>query len=334
VFGKKVLMLKEDILKILKSDGGYISGEDICSRCHVSRTAVWKAVKRLKEEGYQIDAVRNRGYRLLPGTDVLNNAEIGAVLSGIPFLKEFRFFPTIDSTNKAAKLLAEEGSSGPALVVADEQTAGRGRRGRTWISPPGTGIWMSILLRPDLPAEKSSMITLVSALAVTEGIREVTGVACGIKWPNDIVADGRKICGILTEMSTDMDGISYIVTGIGINANTEEFPPEIAAVASSLKIETGKTVQRVKIIGAVMRKFAVYYEKFVRDGSFQGLKDLYEEYLVNQGREVAVLDPKGEYRGVAEGISDDGELLVRTEDGSVHTVLSGEVSVRGIYSYT
>ena len=326
-------MLKDDILAALREAQGYCSGQDLCGRFGVTRTAVWKAVAKLKEEGYRIEARQNRGYLLKTDNDVMNGAELNEALKDSGFLSGVSFFRQIDSTNLEVKRIAETGEPGPFLVVADEQTAGRGRRGRTWDSPAGTGIFMSMLLRPEIRPENASMLTLVAALAVAGGIRETTGLDVGIKWPNDAVIGGKKVCGILTEMHSDMDEIGYVVPGIGINVNMESFPEEIAATATSLKLASGKTVRRVSLVASFVKHFAEYYGIFLKTQDLSELKDLYEKLLVNRGREVLVLDPRGEYRGTAEGITLTGELLVKKEDGSVAEVRSGEVSVRGIYGY-
>jgi len=327
-------LLKDEILGILKKNRGYISGQELSEKLNISRTAVWKTVGKLKADGYRIEAVRNRGYRFLSGTDVLNGTELKEVLKGNPFVRKSEFYPSIDSTNRRAKELGESGETGPLLVVADEQTAGRGRRGRSWVSPPGTGIWMTLLYKPDIPAERASMLTLVTALSVAAGIRDMTELETKIKWPNDIVVNGKKVCGILTEMSTDMDGIRYVVTGTGINANTQSFPPEIRDTATSLFLESGKEVDRTRIIGAIMAEFAAYYGIFAGSGDMRFLKGYYESILVNKGKQVMVLDPAGSYKGRADGITDTGELKVTKEDGTQTEVRSGEVSVRGIYGYT
>ena len=186
-------MLKDDILNELKNRGDYCSGQELCGRFGVTRTAVWKAVAKLKEEGYNIEARQNRGYRLLAGDDVMNEAELKRALEGNGFLKDCLFFPEIDSTNLEIKRRAETGAEAPLLVTADAQTAGRGRRGRTWSSPPGNDIYMSLLLRPPIRPERASMLTIVAALAVAGGIRKETGLEAGIKWPNDAVVNGKKI---------------------------------------------------------------------------------------------------------------------------------------------
>ena len=243
------------------------------------------------------------------------------------------YFDETDSTNNQARRLAETGAPHGTLVVADCQTAGKGRRGRSWVSPHGTGIWMSVLLRPTFSPVYASMLTLLAGMAVVKGVRCATGLVPMIKWPNDAVLNEKKICGILTEMSTEDDVIRYVVTGIGINVNTEEFPPELAKTATSLKLELGENVKRSRIIAAVMEALEEYYEVFVKTCDMSGLKEAYDGMLANKGRQVCVLDPRGEYRGTALGIDEKGSLLVEREDGSVTAVISGEVSVRGIYGY-
>ena len=329
------MMLKDRILLRLSEAGGdgFCSGQELCGEFSVTRTAVWKAIEKLKAEGYVIEARRNKGYRLEPSADVISAAELKAALLPGTFLSGCAYYPEIDSTNLEVKRRAEAGEQGPFLAVADKQTAGRGRRGRSWDSPPGTGVWMTLLLRPRIRPEHASMLTLIAALAVAAGIRKTTGLSAGIKWPNDVITGGKKICGILTEMQTDMLEISYVAVGIGINVNTEAFPPEIEKVATSLKICCKETVKRVPLIAAVMEAFGHYYNIFLQTEDLSGVLKEYNDLLVNRGREVLVLDPKGDIRGTAEGINAEGELLVRLKDGTGLEVRSGEVSVRGVYGY-
>ena len=324
--------VKTEILKAIKEEAGFVSGQELCDRFGVSRTAVWKAIGQLKEEGCQIEAVRNKGYRLLSSDDVITEAELMSSMEG-GFIKKIVYYEETDSTNIRARKLAEEGAPDGTLVVTDFQNAGRGRRGRMWVSPSGTGIFMSLILRPDILPSSASMLTLVAALAVYDGIKETTGLETVIKWPNDIVAEGKKLCGILTEMSAELEGIHYVVTGIGINANMTEFPEEVGEAATSLRILTGGSVRRSRLIAAVMKAYEGYYEKFKSCGSLAGLMDVYNEHMANLGREVKVLDPAGAYTGKALGIDEKGELIVEKADGKVVRVVSGEVSVRGIYGY-
>ena len=243
------------------------------------------------------------------------------------------FFEEIDSTNTAARQLGEAGAPEGTLVIADRQTGGRGRRGRQWFSPSGAGIWMTLLLRPKLTPDKVSAITLVAALSVCRAIREETGLKTSIKWPNDLVVNGKKVCGILTEMSMNPDRIHYLVLGIGINVNQTGFSEDLPH-AYSLSMAAGHEFSRERIIARIWECFEEDYETYLRTGDMSGLKTEYEENLTNLGSKVCVLAPAGEWTGIAEGISDGGDLLVRDESGVLHTVNSGEVSVRGVYGYT
>lgn len=238
-----------------------------------------------------------------------------------------------DSTNLQAKLEAENGAPHGALVAADMQTAGRGRRGRSWSSPPGANAYFTLILRPELAPDKASMLTPVMALAVAEGIRQSCGVETMIKWPNDIVIGGKKICGILAEMSVERDLIRYVVIGVGINVGLQEFPPEVADVATCLQRECGHGVHRAELVAAVMGAFEKYYKVFTEREDLSGLIERYNELLVNTGSEVRVLDPAGEFQGISRGVNTRGELRVEREDGSEILVYAGEVSVRGIYGY-
>ena len=324
---------KAEVLRLLRESTDYISGQELCEKFSVSRTAVWKIMKQLKEEGYEIEAVQNRGYRLLTAPDILSKSEIESRLDGGWIGTRVYFAEEVDSTNTWGKRLAEEGAPHGTLIVADEQTQGRGRRGRSWKSPKGTNISMTLILRPDLEPSRASMLTIVMGLSVAQGLKELLELPIEIKWPNDAVLNGHKLCGILTEMSAQIDYINYVVVGTGINVNLPEIPEDLKEIATSLLIETGHTVNRAEVIGAVMRAFARNYESFIETGDLSGLRDAYNEILANRDRQVRVLDPKDPYEGVALGINPRGELLVRKEDGSVSEVYAGEVSVRGLYSY-
>ena len=241
-------------------------------------------------------------------------------------------FETIDSTNKKAKELATEGAMHGTLITADAQHAGIGRRGRTWSSEKDTGIYMSMLLRPEINTDKAAMLTLVAALAVEKAIAETLQCQPKIKWPNDIVLNKKKICGILTEMALKGREIDYVVIGIGINANNKEFLEEIASTASSLSRELGMEIDREMLITEVWNRFMIYYNLFLETQDLALLKDDYEKALINKNEKVKVLDPLGEYIGQAKGITNTGELIVDTEKERKF-VSGGEVSVRGIYGY-
>ncbi|MGL5435779.1 MAG: biotin--[acetyl-CoA-carboxylase] ligase [Lachnospiraceae bacterium] len=325
--------MKTQILTCLKQADGYLSGQDLCEQLGVSRTAVWKVMRQLQEEGYTIEAVRNRGYRLADSGDMYNEAELKSAVHTKKAGQSLFFFDEVDSTNNKAKQLAEQGVPDGTLVVAETQCAGKGRRGKQWVSSKGTGIWMSMVLRPEITPDRASMLTLVAALAVTDGIDAVTGLQSQIKWPNDIVIQGKKVCGILTEMSTEMEDINYVVVGIGINVNMREFPEDISAVATSLVIEGSPPVKRADLINAVMQAWERHYEMYLQTSDMTLLVQLYNNRLVNRERQVNVLAPDGAYSGVSHGIDAMGQLLVEKEDKTVVPVMSGEVSVRGIYGY-
>ena len=325
--------MKEEILRLLRSADGYISGQELCNRFGVSRTAVWKAINQLKEAGYEIEAQQNKGYRLMAAPDLMTEAEIKSLMHTEWVAKEVLYFDTIDSTNTKAQELAEKGYPSGTLVVADKQESGKGRRGRSWVSPSGTGIFMTLMIKPDINPNNASMLTLVAALAVAKAITSVTGEEALIKWPNDIVVNGKKVCGILTEMNAQFDYINHIVVGIGINGHNESFPEEISQMASSLMIEAGgKRFHRAQIIAETMSYFEQYYDTFLKTQDLSALVREYDELLVNRNKSVRVLDPKEPFDGKAMGITPKGELIVDTWE-SRKLVSSGEVSVRGIYGY-
>lgn len=335
--------MKSKILALLRTRQTYVSGQELCEQFGVSRTAVWKAVGQLKKEGYQIEAVQNKGYLLVENDtlDVFDQRDIESRLSGKIMGRSLFFFDETDSTNAQAKQAAEKNMPHGALFVADHQTSGRGRRGRVWDSPAGKNIYFTLLLRPQIMPNQASMLTLVMAMAVTSGIRKNLSdgtydvAKVGIKWPNDIVIDGKKVCGILTEMSltTEMDSIQYVVIGVGINVGLQSFDEEIATKATSLEEAWGRKFLRSKLLADIVEAFESYYDRFMQEKSLMGFVKEYNDSLLNMDRQVRVLDPKGEFDGVAKGITDTGELIVQCPDGTLHNVYAGEVSVRGIYGY-
>lgn len=325
--------MRDKILGMLKSGGGFVSGQEICKELNISRTAVWKAINKLKADGYNIEAVNNKGYHLVESPDVMYEQELRSVLNTDWFGRKILYFDSIDSTNNEIKRQAEKEKCHGLLVVAEEQLAGRGRRGKTWISPPGTGIWMSFMLTPDIAPQSAPMLTLVAAMAVADAIGEYTGLDAKIKWPNDIVVNGYKVCGMLTEMSAEMEFVNYVVIGIGINANTETFPDDISQIATSLANECGHKVNRAGLIAAFGCSFEKYYDKFIKAGNLSALKEEYDALLVNVGKQVRILSKEDEKVYTAIGINEEGELIVCDEDKNKTTVRSGEVSVRGLYGY-
>lgn len=324
---------KTRILKILRNTDGYLSGQELCEQLGISRTAVWKYMKQLKEEGYEIQSVQNKGYCLMEVPDVLGESEIKSRMETQWVGQRVYFYEKIDSTNTQAKRLAEEDAPSGTLVVSDCQVKGKGRRGRVWTSPKGEAIYMTILLRPQIRPDRASMVTLVMGLSVVQAIRNVLGLETSIKWPNDVVLNRKKLVGILTEMSAQMDYIEYLVIGTGINANMTAFSEELKDKATSLRMEMGRPVNRAALIAESMKCFEKNYEIFEKTQDLSGLMEDYQAVLANLNQPVRVLEPGHEYSGIARGINERGELLVEREDGTVTAVYSGEVSVRGLYSY-
>lgn len=324
--------MKTKVLTALKEADDYISGQELCERFGVSRTAIWKAVNQLKEAGYEIEAIQNKGYKILSVPDRLSESELQSIRKTFWAGKEIFYYDVIDSTNTRAKQLAEEGHGTGTLVVADRQDAGRGRRGRSWEGPAGNGIYMTLVLKPEINPNNASMLTLVAALAVSGAITTCTGVKAGIKWPNDIVMDGKKVCGILTEMSAQFDYVNHIVVGIGINVHNESFPKEIEDVATSIYLQSGEHINRARLIEEILEQFERYYAIYLKTEDLSGLVNEYNSRLVNMQQKVRVLDPNEPYEGKAMGITGRGELIVDTWE-SRKLVSSGEVSVRGIYGY-
>lgn len=325
--------MKEKILSALGSAEGYVSGQELCEKLQVSRTAVWKVINQLKEDGYEIESIHGKGYRILSRPDRITPGEVGSRLETEWAGRQICFFETVGSTNNEAGRLAEEGAPEGTLVLAEQQVKGKGRRGRAWVTPAGSAIAMSLVVRPQIAPDRASMVTLVMGLAVASACRRYCGVDARIKWPNDIVVDGKKICGILTEMNSEIDCIHYLVIGTGINTYIEEFPQELSKTADSLHRIMGRKPDRAGLIAACMKEFERYYELFLQTQDLSGLAKEYNALLAGIGGPVRVLEPGNEYSGISEGINQRGELLVRRDDGTVTEVYAGEVSVRGIYGY-
>lgn len=318
------------ILELLRRQEGFLSGEDIGRELSITRAAVWKGIKKLREEGYEIEAVTNRGYRLTNPETMYNKRELEQGLKTKTMGQTIYFYEETDTTNNRARELALEGAPEGTLVVAEKQTAGRGRRGKVWESPLGTGIWMSLVLRPQIAPAEASVLTLLCGLATAEAIEAETGLSAGIKWPNDILINGKKAVGILTEMDCEMSEVHFVIPGIGINVNTASFPPEIAEIATSLYLECGKTVSRRRLVHKVLERLEAHYETFLRTGSFAAMLEDYRKHCITLGKEVHVLG-REPFFAEALDITPEGELLVRRADnGKEEVVFSGEVSIRGV----
>lgn len=323
-------MKKEELLTYLTENGAYLSGEELSRKFGVSRSAIWKNINQLREDGYEIESVTNRGYRLVSSPDLLTEAEIRKGLQTKIIGQNVYYYPIVDSTNEAAKRLANEGAENGSVFVAEQQSHGKGRLGRNWVSPPGEGIWFSVLLRTSVIPLQISNITLLAGLAVSKGIENNTGLKARIKWPNDVVIGTKKVCGILTEMAAEIERVNYIVIGIGVNANTPAFPEEISIKATSILLETGKAVRRAALLREILAEFEKLYDKYFIRGE-DGMLEEYKPYCISLGRKVSTIRNGKPVTGIAEDITPSGELLVQCEDGSSLAVNSGEVTVQGIY---
>lgn len=329
-------MEKTTVLKLLEERGdAFLSGQAISETLGVTRAAVWKQIKRLREKGYEIEAVTNLGYRLKGVPEVLEKEKILSALGEHPWKDRIMVYDSVDSTNNALKRAGDQGAPHGTVVISDEQTGGRGRLGRSFASPKGVGIYLSLLLRPSCAPTQVGHLTTMVAVAVLNAIETVTGVRPGIKWTNDLVLNRKKMAGILTEMSVEWESstLQYIVTGIGINCNhlTKDFPEDVGAMATSLRLETGKTVDRGSLCAEMVKEL----EKVSRE-LISGKKAWLEQYqkdCITIGSDVRVVRGSDVRLGHATGIDENGGLIVRYDSGEIGVVYSGEVSVRGMYGY-
>lgn len=325
------MSVKDKALTLLETNkGNYISGAQIAEELSVSRNAVWKAIKSLQNEGYNILAATNKGYCLSSDTDILSSQSISKYLSKNNNNFNISVFKTITSTNSAIKELAIKGEKEGTVIISEEQTAGRGRLGRKFYSPSGTGIYMSILLRPHLSASESLMITTAAAVAVAEAIEAVSGREAKIKWVNDIYCDNKKVCGILTEASFGLEngGIEYAIPGIGINVRTPKngFPEEIKNIATGIfDDEAFASIDaRSKLVAEVLERFWNYY----KDIEHKSFLEAYKKRSLLIGKEVNIISYNSSEKAVVLEIDDECRLKVRMEDGLIRFISSGEVSVK------
>lgn len=332
-------MSRQAVLELLRQqEGGFVSGEEISRHLGLSRAAVWKAVDALRRQGYVVEARTGLGYRLLDAPDALTETEIRRFLPPTEVVgRKLVCLSEVDSTNTRAKELAMAGEPEGLVVVADCQTAGRGRMGRAFQSPSGKGIYLSALLRPQLPPERLMSVTAMAGVAVCGAVEAVCGLSPGLKWPNDPVLNGRKLCGILTEMSLEAEtgSLQYLVVGIGVNVLQApgDFSPEVAAIATSLAAELGKPVSRPALAAALIARLDQLRTALV-SGHTEAYWKEYRSRCVNLGKQVRLLSPAGEECGEAIDVDQNFGLVVRKDDGTVATIRSGEVSVRGLYGYT
>lgn len=322
--------MTEKILRRLLEEGT-VSGQALSEEMGVTRAAIWKQMERLRELGFQIEATGRSGYKLIACPDLLMEPMIRLRIDTKWVGKEILYFRELESTNKHARMLAAQGAQAGTLVIANGQTQGRGRRGRGWISPMGDGIFMSLILRPKMHPSKVAKLSLLTAVAVAQAIDEVTGLEARIKWPNDIVCEGKKVCGMLLEMTADEQCVHDVVAGVGINVHQEEFDPEIRETASSLQLLCGRFIRRSDVVCAFLRRFEALYEQMEQDE--EEIMRQYRELSATLGQRVQVISLSGTFTGTAEEITDEGALCVRDEEGVLREVLAADVSVRGVMGY-
>lgn len=321
-------MLDEKILKILRSEQyGYVSGEEICKAAGVSRTAIWKHMEKLREDGYEIDASPHLGYRLVHAPDRLIPSEIKWNLKTKIFGKEVLSYNKLNSTNDLAYGLAEKSAKEGVIVLAEEQARGRGRFGRSWVSPPKSGIYLSCILRPDMPPNEIPRITLLAAVSVAKAIRQTCGLEAMIKWPNDILIRGKKVCGILTEMKAEQDTIRFVIVGLGINVNTplEALPKGASSVKEELRAAGSDiAVSRVELAKRVLELLEENYIRMKKEG-FDSMIEEWKNLSAMLGARIKVILPNRTFEGQAHDIDSDGSLVVRLDSGISEKVSSGDI---------
>lgn len=319
------------ILRALRNAGDEaVSGAELATRLGISRAAIWSHIEELRSVGYEIQASPHGGYRLRSTPDVLHGDDLLALLGpGMVIGRDIRVFQETTSTNDVADRLGRDGVKEGVVVFAESQTKGRGRLGRSWVSSQGKGLWFSVLLRPALSPQAATQMTIASGTALARALRKAAGVECEIKWPNDILVRERKLCGILTEMSAELDKIKYMVLGIGVNVNfeREDFPVELREIATSLAIESGRKFKRAEVAAEILRQLEVDYAR-IRSGQFESVASEWEDHCTTIGRNVEIACGKRVVNGRAESLDREGALLVRTQHGHLERIIGGDVSLR------
>ncbi|NFG25478.1 biotin--[acetyl-CoA-carboxylase] ligase [Clostridium botulinum] len=321
--------MENKILNKLKNSTEYISGETLSLELNVSRSAIWKHIKTLKNKGYVIDGISNKGYKLISSPNTLFPSEIDPLLKTKEIAKTIQYYFELPSTNKTAKQLADNNNvNNGTLIIAEKQTLGKGRFDRKWTSP-SSGIWMSLILKPNIPPSEASKITQIAAASVYKALLNF-GINVSIKWPNDIFINGKKLCGILTEMKCDIDRIHYLVLGIGLNVNlnAEEITDELKDIATSLKLEFNKTFSKSLILSEILNNFEPLYEKFILENNICEVLNICRQNSNLLNQKAKLITYHKEEIVTCIGINDNGELIVKDADGYEKAVTSGEISFR------
>jgi BirA family biotin operon repressor/biotin-[acetyl-CoA-carboxylase] ligase len=318
------------ILRLFREAGsGFVSGELVSRELRVSRTAVWKHINGLRDAGYIVEAIPSRGYHLLSSPDILSVEEIQEKLNATRIGRQLVCLPETTSTNADAFHLAEAGAEEGTTVIADAQIGGKGRRGRVWSSPSGVNLYCSVVLRPAIMPHEAPQLTFLSAVAVARAIAQATALEPEIKWPNDVLISGRKVAGLLNEMSAETDRVNFVILGIGVNLNMTpaQFPAEVRTPATSLLLEQGLPVNRAQFAARMLGELDRLYTDFLHHG-FGPVRDEWQQRCNANGREVVVSEAGVEtVRGLFHGIDGDGALLLRFPDGTLERILSGDVRV-------
>ena len=316
-----MMSTKEKILKILSSSKKSVSGEGIAGKLGISRTSIWKHIKELKELGYEFEAVSNQGYSLISSPDRLFDWELATYLKTKSFGKNYFYYDNLDSTMDTAARMAMDGCEHGTVVCAETQTKGRGRLQREWISKKYQGIYFSLVLRPELPLSEVSKLTLIAGLAVLKTLKQ-KGLQAVLKWPNDILVDNKKICGILTELNAEPDRVNFIIAGIGININNSQ--KELLDTATSIYATTQQKRRRVEIFADVLEQFEIYYNEFI-DNGFESLRKEWVRNCGFWGQRVKVITLSETFEGTTHTLDKDGTLLIRTDIGEIKKVITGDV---------
>ncbi|MGO4544929.1 biotin--[acetyl-CoA-carboxylase] ligase [Paenibacillus sp. 2TAB23] len=306
--------------------GEYVSGEVISQELGVSRTAIWKQIRKLEGAGYQFEASRRLGYRLLSVPEQLSVEGLTSRLEAKTFGKTLHWFDTVESTQNLARAAAEEGAEEGTLFIAEQQVSGRGRMGRGWVSPRGKGVWMSMVLRPSVPIHFAPQLTLLTAVALCRSLKRLTSLPIGIKWPNDLLIDGKKISGILLESAAEDERLRYVIAGIGISVNLEQldYPSELLDKATSLRISSGTKWDREAVIADFLKEWEQLYYLYQEQG-FGLIITLWEALSVSLGKSVRLITPQGDIVGVPVGLDDSGAIRIKLADGTIKPVFSAEM---------
>lgn len=321
--------IRKDLLDAFTNAGeAYLSGQYLAELMGCSRTAVWKHIEELRKEGFELEAVRKKGYRILKTPEKITADEIRLGLKTRFIGKNIYYEESVESTQKIAHRLAYDNVPEGTVIIAEEQLSGRGRMDRKWHSPKYTGIWMSLILRPNIPLPKAPQLTLLAAVAIVQAIEELTDLSPEIKWPNDILINGKKVTGILTELQAEADRINSIIIGIGMNVNQveEDFPVELKKIATSLRIEQDKELSRAAMVREIFNNMEKLYQLYLAEG-FLPIKLLWESYAISVGKEITARTLMQTIVGKALGITDEGVLMIEDKQGVTHYVYSADIEV-------